>query len=96
MAKSAALWRCGVVIFALLAAVQLAIEAFHAPRVLGTGEAGEMLFKGGFLRERGPTTFLVDSVPAASPLAAAGVLPGDRGTSRSVGGTTSPPAIALR
>ncbi len=76
-AKFATIWRGFVVVFATLAVVQLAIEAFNAPRVLRIGVAGETLFTGGFLRERGPTTFRVDAVPAASPLAAAGVMPGD-------------------
>src|SRR6516165_9588015 len=76
--KSASAWRWTITIFAVLAAVQLAIEIFSAPRVLQLGVAGEPLFEGGFLRERGPTTFVVDSVPAGSPLAAAGVVPGDR------------------
>src|SRR5262249_51900802 len=31
-----------------------------------------------FVRERGPTTFEVNSLPSDSPLAAAGVVPGDR------------------
>ena len=75
---SATVWRSCVVVFATLAVVQLAIEAFNAPRVLRIGEAGETLFTGGFLRERGPTTFRVDALPAASPLVAAGVVPGDR------------------
>jgi hypothetical protein len=72
------LWRCGVVIFAVLATVQLAIEVFHAPRVLRVGLFTEQLFEGRTLRERGPTTFVVDSLPATSPLLSAGVLPGDR------------------
>lgn len=76
-AKFATIWRGFVVVFATLAVVQLAIEAFNAPRVLRIGVAGEALFTGGFLRERGPTTFRVDAVPAASPLAKAGVMPGD-------------------
>ena len=76
--KSASAWRWTITIFAVLAAVQLAIEIFSAPRVLQLGVAGEPLFEGGFLRERGPTTFVVDSIPAGSPLAAAGVVPGDR------------------
>jgi hypothetical protein len=72
------LWRCGVVVFAVLATVQLAIEVFHAPRVLRLGLLTEQFFEGRALRERGPTTFVVDSVPATSPLLSAGVLPGDR------------------
>lgn len=75
---SATIWRACVVIFAVLATVQLAIEVFNAPRVLRLGVASQSLFAGGFARERGPTTFTVDSLPAASPLAAAGVVPGDR------------------
>jgi hypothetical protein len=76
--RSATAWRWAVTIFAVLAAVQLGIEIFSAPRVLQLGVAGEPLFEGGFLRERGPTTFVVESMPAGSPLAAAGVVPGDR------------------
>lgn len=76
--KSETAWRFGVVVFALLAAAQLAIEAFHAPRVLTPGLLREALFEGRTLRERGPTTFVVDSIPARSPLAEAGVTPGDR------------------
>jgi hypothetical protein len=72
------LWRCGVVGFALVAAAQIAIEVFHAPRVLEAGVVGATLFKGGFLRERGPTTFVVDSLPDDSPLREAGVVAGDR------------------
>lgn len=75
--RSAAAWRGFVVVFATLAVVQLGIEAFNAPRVLRLGVAGEPLFTGGFLRERGPTTFRVESIPPGSPLAAAGVMPGD-------------------
>jgi hypothetical protein len=78
LAWSAAAWRWFVVVLALLATAQLAIEVYHAPRVLRLGLASEPLFSGGFLRERGPTTFVVASVPAGSPLAAAGVVPGDR------------------
>jgi hypothetical protein len=70
-------WRCGVVIFAVLAVVQFAIEGFNASLALQIGVASEPLFNGGILRERGPTTFRVESIPAASPLAAAGVVPGD-------------------
>ncbi len=76
--RTATVWRGFVVIFAALAVVQLSIEMFSAPRALQVGVAGEALFKGGVARERGPTTFVVDSIPAASPLAAAGVVPGDR------------------
>ena len=76
-AASATFWRACVVIFAVLAVVQLSIELFNAPRALRLGEAGETLFTGGFVRERGPTTFRVDAVPADSPLRAAGVVPGD-------------------
>jgi len=75
---SATVWRGCVVTLAVLAAVQLGIELFHAPRVLRLGVASETLFAGGFARERGPTTFVVDSLPAASPLTAAGVVPGDK------------------
>jgi len=75
--RSVVAWRCGVVIFAVLAVVQFAIEGFNASLALKIGVAGEPLFLGGLLRERGPTTFRVDSIPAASPLTAAGVVPGD-------------------
>jgi len=71
-------WRCLIVMLALVAAVQLGIETFHAPRELSLGVRGERLFDGSFLRERGPTTFVVDALPPDSPLAAAGVVPGDR------------------
>ena len=71
-------WRCGVVIVALLAAAQLAIEVFHAPRVLRVGAFTEPLYEGHSLSERGPTTVVIDSIPADSPLANAGVVPGDR------------------
>jgi hypothetical protein len=70
-------WRFAVVAFALLAATQLAIDAFHAPASLRTGTTGGSLFDGRFLRERGPTTFVVSALPAGSPLAAAGVAAGD-------------------
>jgi hypothetical protein len=76
--NSAMLWRCGVAIVAVLATAQLAIEVFHAPRVLRVGLLTEQLFEGRTFRERGPTTFVVDSVPATSPLLSAGVVPGDR------------------
>ena len=76
--KSVAIWRCGVVIFALMAVVQLAIEIYHAPRVLQIGLLSETLVRDRFLRERGPTTFIVESVPPGSPLHDAGVVPGDR------------------
>jgi len=75
--SSVAVWRCGVVIVAVIAAAQLAIEGFNAPRVLSIGVASEPLFSGHFLRERGPTRFVVDSISPASPLTEAGVLPGD-------------------
>jgi hypothetical protein len=71
-------WRCLIVMLALVAAVQLGIETFHAPRELSVGVRGERLFDGSFLRERGPTTFVVEALPPGSPLAAAGVVPGDR------------------
>ena len=74
--RFATAWRCGVVVFAVLAAVELAIETFHAPRVLRAGVATEQLFTGA-MRDRGPTTFVVESMPADSPLHAAGVVVGD-------------------
>ncbi len=49
-------WRCGVIIVALIAAIQLAIEVFNAPRTLSLGVLSEPLFAGNFLRERGPDT----------------------------------------
>ena len=76
--NSAMLWRCGVVIVAVLAATQLAIEAFNAPRVLRVGALSVPLFEGHTVRERGPTTFVIDSIPAGSPLTNAGVVPEDR------------------
>src|SRR5436309_217798 len=75
---SVALWRGALVVLALMAAAQVAIDVFHAPRQLALGVRGEALFQGGFLHERGPTTFVVDALPAGSPLAAVGVVPGDR------------------
>jgi len=75
---SVALWRSAIVVLALVGATQLAIEALHAPRALSLGVRGAQLFEGGFLRERGPTTFVVDALPPGSPLAEAGVVPGDR------------------
>ena len=77
-ATNVVVWRCLIVILALIATVQLAIETIHAPRELSLGVRGERLFEGSFLRERGPTTFVVDALPPGSPLAAAGVSPGDR------------------
>lgn len=77
-ATSIAVWRCVIVLLASVAAVQLAVETWHAPRVLSLGIRAERLFDGDYLRERGPTTFVVDALPPGSPLAAAGVLPGDR------------------
>ena len=53
-------------------------RSVHALRVLTLGVAGETLFTGGAVRERGPTTFVVESLPRESPLAAAGVVPSDR------------------
>lgn len=76
--RSTGAWRCAVVVLALMAAAQFAIEAFQAPRVLQADGWTAPLFEGGIVRERGPTTFLVDSVPPGSPLAAAGVVGGDR------------------
>ena len=70
-------WRCGVIIVALIAAIQLAIEVFNAPRTLSLGVLSEPLFAGSFLRERGPTRFVVESLSPASPLNDAGVVPGD-------------------
>jgi hypothetical protein len=75
---SVAIWRCVVVILAAIAAVEFALDLFHAPRVLTTGVAGAPLFQGRFLRERGPTQFVVESMPADSPLKDLGVVPGDR------------------
>jgi len=76
--RSAVAWRFGVVVLAVMAAVQLAIDAFQAPRVLQAGGWTAPLFEGAIVREPGPTTFVVRSVPPGSPLAAAGVVPGDR------------------
>jgi len=76
--RSVSLWRAGIVVFAVLALAEFAIEAVHAPRGLTLGVAGETLFKGPFLRERGPSTFVVQSLPPGSPLVSAGVVPGDR------------------
>jgi len=73
-----AVWRCCLVAFALAAATQYAIETFHAPQGLRSGILDNGLFTGGFVRERGPTTFAVDALPPGSPLIAAGVVPGDR------------------
>lgn len=67
-----------MVTLAVCAATQFAIELISAPRVLTLGVLGEPLFTGGYLRERGPTAFLVDTLSPASPLVAAGVVPGDR------------------
>ena len=77
-AASIAIWRCVIALLAAVAAVQLAVETWHAPRTLSLGVRAEALFDGSFLRERGPTTFVVDALPPGSPLAAAGVVPGDR------------------
>ena len=71
-------WRCIVVIFTAMAATQFAIEVFHSPRVLQIGRAGAPLVTDHILRERGPTMFVVDSIPPGSPLKEAGVVPGDR------------------
>lgn len=76
--NSAWVWRCIVVLVTAMAVTQFAIELFHAPRVLQIGRAGEPLVTDHILRERGPTTFIVDSIPAGSPLKEAGVAPGDR------------------
>ena len=72
-----AVWRFAVVALAVIAATQFAIDALHAPQSLRTGTTGSSLFDGHFLRERGPTTFVVTGLPPGSPLAAAGVAPGD-------------------
>ena len=77
-ATSIAIWRCFIVLLASVAAVQLAVETWHAPRTLSLGIRAEKLFDGSFLRERGPTTFVVDALPPGAPLTAEGVLPGDR------------------
>jgi hypothetical protein len=74
--RTVALWRAGIVLYAALALAEFTIEAVHAPRGLTPGVAGTALFKGSFVRERGPTTFVVESLPEGSPLVAAGV--GDR------------------
>jgi hypothetical protein len=76
--RSVALWRSGVVLFAALALTQTAIEVFHAPNVLQLGRLAAPLYEGHTLRERGPTTFVVDRLPEDSPLRALGVVPGDR------------------
>lgn len=76
--RSTTAWRCGVVILALMAAVQWTIEALQAPRVLGSGGWTAPLFEGGLIRERGPVRFQVHAVPPGSPLAAAGVTAGDQ------------------
>ncbi|MEO8487157.1 MAG: DMT family transporter [Betaproteobacteria bacterium] len=73
-----AVWRFALLVFALVTATQYAIETFHAPQGLRSGILDNGLFKGEFLRERGPTTFVVDPLPPGSPLIAAGVVPGDR------------------
>jgi len=77
-ARSVSLWRAGILVFGALALAEFAIEAVHAPRSLTLGVASQSLFKGGFVRQRGPTTFMVDALPQGSPLVAAGVVPGDR------------------
>lgn len=71
-------WRLALVAFALVTATQLAIEFFHAREGFRSGLLDGALFKGSFLRERGPTTFVVEALPPGSPLIAAGVVPGDR------------------
>jgi hypothetical protein len=75
---STALWRALVVTLAVIACTQLAIELLGAPRQLTLGMRGEPLFDGRRVRERGPTTFVVDTLSPRSPLVAAGVRPGDR------------------
>ena len=55
-ATNIVVWRCLIVMLAVVASVQLAIETFHAPRELSLGVRGERLFEGSFLRERGRTT----------------------------------------
>ena len=74
---SAVAWRCFVVLLAAVAVVQFGIELAHAPRVLTQGVYGQRLFSGSFLREPGPTRFVVETLPPDSPLVAAGVEPGD-------------------
>jgi hypothetical protein len=54
---SIALWRAAVVLLAVVAATQLAIELFHARRVLVPELTGTPLFEGPFVHERGPTRF---------------------------------------
>ena len=73
-----ALWRALVLILALCGTTQLVIELLSAPRVLTLGVATQLLFGGTYEPVRGPTQFLVDSVPSESPLVAVGVKPGDR------------------
>lgn len=76
--RSTTYWRFGLLAFALVTVTQYAIETFHAPQALRSGFLDNALFKGDFLRERGPTTFVVQSLPPGSPLIDAGVVPGDR------------------
>jgi hypothetical protein len=78
MSLSPMLWRIFVLALALLAIAQLTIEVIGAPRQLTLGTRGEALFEGRVVREAGPTTFIVDALPAHSPLWAEGVLPGDQ------------------
>ena len=75
---STALWRAFVVVLAVIACTQLAIELLGAPRLLTLGTRGESLFDGRRVLERGPSTFVVDALSPRSPLLAAGVRPGDR------------------
>ena len=79
MSRSAsiALWRTTFVLLAVFAATELAIELFHAPRVLVAGRTGTPLFEGPFFYERGPTRFRVQSLPSGSPLKDVGIVPGD-------------------
>ncbi len=71
-------WRGAIVALALVVAAELAIEGAHAPRVLAPGVARQPLGDVRFLRERGPTTFVVYAMQTESPLVALGVVPGDR------------------
>ena len=75
---STAVWRCFIVSLAIIAGTQFFIELISLPRILTLGVRAERLDTSRFLPERGPTTFIIDSIPPASPLVAAGVQPGDR------------------
>ena len=70
-------WRCIVALLGTIAAIELTIDAIHAPAALQNGLARDMLFVGRVVPTRGATRFEVDAIPAGSALAGTGIERGD-------------------